>query len=590
MAEKNDDKNASWREKYFDALDKQEQQEKIAAAQQELLRRALVRVSVSADGQDDALDAILAQLRERMRGTGDIKSLISRLDEAVLQFEQARDNNAQKIRQSLLDSLKPLQQLALSRGVKKDIKQYLVQLPEQSKKARMYPKLIQQLAAILQQAIKDIEQPKNGFWQKLLGKAGSPVIAKRDSDTAQNDNAENQSAENVTMLGAQQNKTKNMEQTKSIEKNYAEIDAELAAASDLIEKQQQLSAELPPLVIDKVSQILNQLLTSFENETAIAKKIHAIRTDISAQITAAGLIQALEDVRDLVLQAKLSANAAFAAYLKNVNQELAEIYGVVGGAIAADAGHQAAVKNMENTMAKSIVALETGVASATDLVQLKAQVNTQIDNIRHAFGHYQQSTQAQQQLSAQLDVLSGKLKSMELNAEKNQSLLEQQRYKALHDPLTSLPNREFYVERSAYEYQRWQRYERPLTLAIFDIDHFKKVNDGYGHQAGDKVLKVIGSAIATRLREVDFFCRFGGEEFVAIMPETALADALLVVNKIRVDIAKAAFNYKDQPLAITISIGATEFKTGDDWETAFARADKALYSAKLGGRNCAHTA
>ena len=123
-------------------------------------------------------------------------------------------------------------------------------------------------------------------------------------------------------------------------------------------------------------------------------------------------------------------------------------------------------------------------------------------------------------------------------------------------------------------------------MAVFDIDHFKKINDNYGHQAGDKVLKVIGSSIAKRLREVDFFCRFGGEEFVALMPETALDDAMEVLNKIRNAIANASFNYKEQPLSITLSVGVTQFKQDDDVETAFARADKALYAAKSAGRNC----
>lgn len=74
----------------------------------------------------------------------------------------------------------------------------------------------------------------------------------------------------------------------------------------------------------------------------------------------------------------------------------------------------------------------------------------------------------------------------------------------MQDPLTELPNREAYKERATTEVQRWQRYGRPLTIAIFDIDHFKKINDTYGHQAGDRVIKVIGRSIAKRLREVDF--------------------------------------------------------------------------------------
>ena len=99
------------------------------------------------------------------------------------------------------------------------------------------------------------------------------------------------------------------------------------------------------------------------------------------------------------------------------------------------------------------------------------------------------------------------------------------------------------------------------------------------------MLKVISRSIAKRLREVDFFGRYGGEEFVVILPETSLEKAVAVLEKIRAEIANTAFNYKDEPLAITLSMGITEFRAGDTTESVFSRADRALYSAKASGRN-----
>jgi diguanylate cyclase len=211
-------------------------------------------------------------------------------------------------------------------------------------------------------------------------------------------------------------------------------------------------------------------------------------------------------------------------------------------------------------------------------------VKSQLGNIRQALDTYQHGDQTQQ-LAMQLETLGAKIKTMEVEAEKNRTTLEKHRQKALQDPLTELPNREAYNERATAEVQRWQRYGRPLSVAIFDIDHFKRINDTFGHQAGDRVIKVIGRSIAKRLREVDFFCRYGGEEFVALMPETDSKTALAVLEKVRESIANAAFNYKEQPITITVSVGLTEFKAGDDLEAAFERADQALYSAKSSGRN-----
>lgn len=598
MVDRSDDKNGGWREKYLDALDQQEQIEKSLAAQQELLRRALVRVSVVADGQDDALDGILSQLRERMRGsiTGDISSLLARLDEVAINFEQHRDQNALDVRTSLAETVKPLQALDLTRGVKKEISQYLSQLPERSKKVRLYPALLQQLASIQQQALKEIEQPKTGFLQKILGSSSS---AKPVEKTTQENNETEVASAPIATTVLFANKERAIENSAAVQSeaesapatNYAEINAEPtgstpAAITATISERRHIEGELPTKFVEQITQVINQFLTGLEKEAPMVKKVQVIRERLSAATTADAFIKTLEELRDLMMQSYLSANQAFATYLKNVNQELADIYSLVGGATESENNRRSASESLQNSVRKGMETLESSAESATDLAQLKNLVQSQIGNIRQALDHYQQSEQEQGQLASQLEALSTKIKVMEDEAEKSRSVLEKQRYKALHDPLTELPNREYYNERANYEYHRWQRYSRPLTLAVFDIDHFKKINDNHGHQAGDRVLKVIGRSVAKRLREVDFFCRFGGEEFVAIMPETSLADAMPVLDTIRAAIANASFNYKEQPISITLSIGVTEFKTGDDLESAFARADEALYAAKAGGRNC----
>ncbi|MES2822639.1 MAG: GGDEF domain-containing protein [Pseudomonadota bacterium] len=591
MADKSDD-SLNWREKYLNALDKQEQQEKKANTQQELLRRALVRVSVSADGQDDALDNILGQLRDRIRNAGDIKSVLIQLDEAVVNFEQQRLNNAQKVRRSLADTMKPLQQLELSRTLKKEINQYLGQLPQASKKVRLYPELLQQLANIQQQALKELERPNLSLWQKLMGKpaikkiekasepASRPLLAEEANEIEKSD-----SASSSASLTEHKNETR----------NYAAIDAELMAenyADKDGQRQKKLlpTTQISPEFVNKANSILNQFLMQLENEAAIAKRAQSIRAAINDDSGVDKLLVNLEQVRDLVMQAYLLTNRDFAEYLKNVHQELANIYRVVDGVSGSRSVLQIASRKMQKNMVQEIKSLEDSLDSATDLEQLKKQLNFQIGNIRQVFDNYQETEQEQKKLTEQLELLSSKIKAMEVEAEKNRTILEKQRYKALHDPLTELPNREGYSERSTYEFQRWQRYGRALTIAVFDIDHFKKINDNYGHQAGDRVLKVIGSSIAKSLREVDFFCRFGGEEFVALMPETGLEEAMLALDKIRIVIASASFSYKDQSLAITVSIGAAEFKAGDNLESAFVRADGALYLAKSDGRNCSRSA
>ena len=554
----------NWREKYLNALDEQEQLEKNYASQQELLRSALVRVSVAADGQDEALDQIMAKLRKKLRGDMnpvEVSSVLAQLDEATLVFEQQREQGAQDIRQALVAMASPLQNFSLSRGVKKELNDYLVQLPQRSKKVHLYPALLQQLASIQQQALSELEQPKSGLFDKILGNKSS---AKTEGVSSASD-------------------------------------GDVSADSPLSDRQ--LCPDLPlnhPLAVDKnylsaeyseqIIRVLSQFFTSMENESAIKTKVEAMRRKLEQGVNVDTLIPLLDSVRDLVMEAYLAANQAFATYLKNVNQELAEIYLLLGGAVKNTRDERAASRKLQADVMREMSDLESTATSATDINQLKDTVKSQLGNIRQVIDHYQQTDQAQQFLAEQLQTLGAKIKTMEVEAEKSRTTLEKHRQKALLDPLTELPNREAYNERASAEVQRWQRYSRPLTIAIFDIDHFKNINDSYGHQAGDRVIKVIGRSIATRLREVDFFCRYGGEEFVALMPETDSHTALVVLEKVRAAIANAAFNYKDQPISITLSVGITEFKTNDSLETAFERADQALYTVKATGRNRCHLA
>lgn len=559
------DKN-NWREKYLNALDEQEQLEKKFVSQQAILRSALVRVSLAADGQDENLDNIMASLREKLRGdinAPDIGDTLSQLERAALSFEAHREQGSQEVRQALMEATKPLQQLKLSRSIKKDISDYLAQLPQRSKKIRLYPALLQQLASIQQRALSEIEQPKTGLLEKFLGGKNAATNSAPVSDDLLDETTITEQPSPAT----------------------EPVSTEVVASLTLSRRAASPAGELAPEYAKDIARVLNQFLLSLENEVVIKDKVEAIRRKVEQGLAQTVLIPTLEAVRDLVMEAYLAANEAFANYLKNVNQELAEIYALLGGAVKHNQDERAASRKLQSDVMREMSDLETDAASATDINQLKDKVKSQIGSIRQVIDQYQHTDHAQDHLAQQLATLGEKIKTMEVEAEKNRTSLEKHRYKALHDPLTELPNRESYNERAKAEVQRWQRYGRPLTIAIFDIDHFKKINDNFGHQAGDRVIKVIGRSIAKRLREVDFFCRYGGEEFVALMPETDAGVALEVLEKVREAIAAAAFNYKEQPMSITVSVGLTEFKTGDDLVTAFERADQALYSAKSSGRN-----
>jgi diguanylate cyclase (GGDEF)-like protein len=159
----------------------------------------------------------------------------------------------------------------------------------------------------------------------------------------------------------------------------------------------------------------------------------------------------------------------------------------------------------------------------------------------------------------------------------NASLYQQTRHLALHDQLTGLPNRRAMELRLAEAVNTAERYGRPLSLAMMDIDFFKRYNDTMGHAAGDRILTNVGAMIRKEIREADFAARYGGEEFLLILAETDRCGACIGVERIRKTI--------EQKGGVTISVGVTSYRTGLGVEKMIKEADDALYRAKDNGRN-----
>ncbi|MCC6260511.1 MAG: GGDEF domain-containing protein [Anaerolineales bacterium] len=153
------------------------------------------------------------------------------------------------------------------------------------------------------------------------------------------------------------------------------------------------------------------------------------------------------------------------------------------------------------------------------------------------------------------------------------------------DALTLLPNRRKVLRQLEDEVQRAQRYHTPLTISILDIDYFKKINDTYGHLAGDEVLKQIGQILTDYIRHPDMAGRYGGEEFLVLLPNSDAQAAADQAARLCKRIRETNIQTAEQILNITISVGITEYQKTDTWETLINRADAALYEAKSGGRD-----
>ncbi len=157
--------------------------------------------------------------------------------------------------------------------------------------------------------------------------------------------------------------------------------------------------------------------------------------------------------------------------------------------------------------------------------------------------------------------------------------------RVVRDPLTGIFNREYFFVRLQEELERVKRFKRSLSVAIFDIDDFKVVNDSLGHPAGDEILKQLCDLIRNQIRSTDIFARIGGEEFGIILPETDVRGAHKVCEKLRKMVEETDFKINGKFVKITVSFGVTQAKDTDTVESLYERADVALYLAKKKGKN-----
>ena len=180
-------------------------------------------------------------------------------------------------------------------------------------------------------------------------------------------------------------------------------------------------------------------------------------------------------------------------------------------------------------------------------------------------------------------------KALEQQEKLNNILLEANRkldFYASMDSLTSLYNRRFFLKLASSEVERAKRYQHPVTFMMLDLDHFKHINDQYGHLAGDYVLERISHLLTDESREPDIIGRLGGEEFAILSPESTLQQATQMAERIRSRIKQETFDFDGHHIKVTVSIGISEIEVNDEAiESAMNRADKALYKSKGTGRN-----
>jgi diguanylate cyclase len=224
--------------------------------------------------------------------------------------------------------------------------------------------------------------------------------------------------------------------------------------------------------------------------------------------------------------------------------------------------------------------------ASPDVTTLKSKVQTRLDTVaQHLLTFRKNEERRHAENEKRTLELRSEVSKLKTRTEELGKLCADQENRLMIDALTGAHSRYAYESRLEEEFQRWQRHRQPLTFTIWDIDSFKRINDEFGHEAGDRLLHGVAEIMGSNKRAEDFLARIGGEEFVLLLPMTPLAFAQSVAEKLRRAIETAVFRHHGVDVPVTISCGLTEFRAGDTPSAVYERADRALYEAKAQGRN-----
>jgi diguanylate cyclase len=349
------------------------------------------------------------------------------------------------------------------------------------------------------------------------------------------------------------------------------------------------AAPAPPARWHTSCEAVALLIDRLRQSDARASDLAALRTDLDQATDDAALAVVLRRVGDLVAEhtAAIARERAEAVVtLAQVTERLSEMAHYISGASAERERDHTDSETLNIDLLAQMTRLSSEVQTHDDLTALRTMVTERLEvvakNVRD-FRDREQSRFAEN--AARSERMHTRLAALETESRELSKNLDLEKQRSRIDTLTRVSNRVCFDERFAEELARWKRFQHPVAVLVWDIDRFKSINDACGHRGGDAVLREVAVALSRGRREVDFFARFGGEEFVSLLVGSELGDALLAAEEMRVAVESLRFHFHGTPVQVTVSCGLTAIRDGDTADSVFDRADAALYKAKNMGRN-----
>lgn len=539
-----------WKEKYLANLDDIETREKAWEQVETILRQSLSRLTLVAETSDKRLNEQLESLRIAIRKNAtasQIGNLMAEISSSMMRLDQRRDD-VDDIKNQLSRLENNLEALSIPPGLKQNTRELKKQLRAARQLNDLKPAL-DAYSAYANQLIVWLAAPQQDGQEGLIGR----------------------------LFGRRQvNEVKENPGTPELERTEQAL--------------QDTSPQLPPAF----NQVLFDLLHRLDLPTTLSEPFQRISALLREPPTPDTARQAVADIAELMAKTRQHVEQEkkdIESFLSQLTGRLQELDQYLEDAVGYRGQTARQSEAIDKSMSAEVDGIRQSVDAADNIDQIKQSIQAYLTNIQlHMDARKRLERDRLKAADIEINQLRQALNKVHEESGELRTRLSQERDRAVHDALTGLNNRLAYDERITEECERWKRYGRPTVLSIWDIDHFKRVNDHFGHNAGDNVLKILANLLGKHTRKSDFLARFGGEEFMLLLPETDIETAFEVAEKLRQLIAAAKFLYHGQPVPVTMSCGLAECIVGDTPESVYRRADAALYEAKQEGRNCCRIA
>ena len=346
------------------------------------------------------------------------------------------------------------------------------------------------------------------------------------------------------------------------------------------------SSTLDAKTVQQWRNVLRELLVGIQYSGGYVDSANKIKQQLD---NSKNIIDCTQKTKNLLIEYSTSLSEdheEMHGYLLTIAGKLQTIYGEISETQDEFFSRESKKGSINKSFEQGIKQLDDTLKNNDDLESLKKNLNKIVSVIQTKVIEEVEAEESETQiLENKIAGMSNKIKLLEDHTKDLEKTIHKKHMEAITDPLTGLYNRAAYVQALEKAWMKWEQEKIPSTMLVWDIDHFKRINDRHGHAAGDKVLQSVAKKLETGVRKGDMLARFGGEEFVMLLVNKSLEEGVQLAERIRQLISVTEFTYKKQALHVTISCGVASFFDKDTPTSLFERADKALYRAKHSGRD-----